>query len=441
MMNKKRVLSIILMLALMIASTASGSVFDGTEKLSLELEAVPLPTVLSMIAQQNGLNLVLSGEVEGKVTLRLDNVDLETALNAILQPNGYNFYLNNDVIIVKPIENNAFGELTSEVVTLNYLDPRTASNALESLRSNKGRLVILDKLAEDGTGGRATGGAGTATAYAPNRIMLTDYPSVVEQMLTLIKEMDKPERLISIQVKIIETTLENDSKLGVLWPAEINGSLGAGTSSSESSDGTGSADLENVAAAWDPNNGNFFWGALSIAQVNGVLNMLEQNDNSKLISDPHITTLENHEAIIKIETVMPIPTVTRFTEGAATQDIQTFYDEEIGISLVVTPRINGDGKITLNVEPKVEDIIGFSGTQESQKPITTSRSIRTRITVADGQTAALGGLLKENVIESEQKVPLLGSIPLLGKWLFTSKSSEKTTSDLIILITPHILPD
>jgi len=157
------------------------------------------------------------------------------------------------------------------------------------------------------------------------------------------------------------------------------------------------------------------------------------------VSDPRITTLENHEAEFKFETIIPIQTVNRFTEGAATSDIVTFEDEEVGISLKVTPRINENGLVTMDVAPKVEDIIGYAGPADNQKPITASRSIQTRITVADGETVALGGLIKENNIETIQRVPLLGHIPLIGRLLFSNKRVEKTSTDLIILITPHIL--
>ena len=105
----------------------------------------------------------------------------------------------------------------------------------------------------------------------------------------------------------------------------------------------------------------------------------------------------------------------------------------------VTPRINGDGEITMDVFPTVQNILSFVGTAENQKPIKSSRSIRTRVTVKSGETLALGGLLSENESEVERKVPFLGSIPLLGKWLFTHKSIERTKTDLLILITPTIV--
>lgn len=429
-MITRRYITGALMGLLIMASTASAAVLRTEDKLSLELEGVALTTVLNMIAQQYQLNLVVSGDVKGDISLRLENVNIETALEAILYPNGYNFYLKDDVIVVKPIEFDAVGELVSRIIVLNYVEAVTARQALESIKSAKGKVVILDHVAEEGSSGRS--------GYTPNRLAITDYPSVIERMMEMLKEIDVAERLISIEVKIIETNIDAKSELGLSWPTAVTTTVGTGGVSNETNGGTSTT--TNYSLQHDLNEGGWTWGTLSVQQVSAVLSLLEESGNSKLVSDPHVTTLENHEAVIKSETIIPIPTVTRFTEGAATQDIQTFYDEEIGISLVVTPRINNDGKITLDVQPTVEDIIGFTGSVEAQKPITKSRSMKTRITVQDGETAALGGLLKEDIIKSERRVPLLGHIPLLGKLLFTSTSEEQTTTDLIILITPRIVP-
>ncbi len=430
-----RIRTYIIGVTLLLATGLHAAVFDSSQKLSLKMEDVSLPMVLTMIAEQYSLNLVLSGEVQGNVSVQLQDVDIETALESILYPNGYNYYWKNDVIVVKPVGMDADGELECEVVTLKYADVVTAKIALETIKSPKGNIVILDKSDEDNK-------SSSNQKYTPNRIAITDRPSVISRMLNLIRELDKAERLISIEVKIIETNMDSQTKLGIEWPTAVTTNFGAGTTTSETTtaDGSSSVAMDGLLGALNPNNGDWTWGALSVNQVTAVLNMLEQDDNSKLVSDPHITTLENHQAVIKNETVIPIPTVTRFTEGAATQDIMTFYDEEIGISLTVTPRINEDGRITLDVEPRVEDIIGYTGSAESQKPITIARSVQTRITVDDGQTAALGGLIKEDIIKSNKRVPLLGSIPLLGKLLFTRTSEQTKKTDLIILITPRIMP-
>jgi general secretion pathway protein D len=275
-------------------------------------------------------------------------------------------------------------------------------------------------------------------SHSPNQIVVTDFTAVIDEIVLLVEQLDQPQRQISIEVKIIESKVDSKSKLGFAWPTSLTTSLGAGTQTI--GEESYQAELENIAGSLNPQTGRWTWGTLTVDQLTTVLDLLNQAGNSKLISDPHITTLENQEAYIKVQTVIPIATISRFSEGAATQDIQTFYDEEVGISLYVTPRINEDSRITLDVRAQIEDIIGFAGPSDNQKPITSSRSLKTTVIVNDSETVALGGLLKETEIEQTQKFPLLGHIPIIGSLLFTNKSTEKTMTDLIILITPRIMP-
>ncbi|MFH1687133.1 MAG: secretin and TonB N-terminal domain-containing protein [bacterium] len=431
MMKRFAILAVVPLL-LVSSALPSGSPF-GDQRLSLELDGVAITTALQMIASQNGLNIVVAGEVDGTVSMRLDDVDLQSALEAILSPNGYNYYLNGNIIVVKPRAMDAAGELTSAIVTLKYQQAISVVNALEARLSDKGKAIVIDIPNNSGT-------------YTPNQIMITDLPDIVDDLVSLAQSLDQPQRLISIGVKIIETKIDHQTKLGLDWPSQIAAIMGSsvtsssGASGDDGTDATGGTNLAEFTGTYNPNSGSWTWGTLTVAQLTLVLDALNQNGNSKLISDPHITTLENHQAEIRAETIIPIPTVSRFTEGASTSDILTFQDEEVGISLLVTPRICEDGRLSLDVFPQIEDIIGFSGPSDNQKPITSSRSIRTRVTVRDGETVALGGLLKEDEIKQVSKVPLLGSIPLLGN-LFTSKSTQKTTTDLLILITPKIMTD
>ncbi|HOP06732.1 MAG TPA: hypothetical protein PLF13_05505 [candidate division Zixibacteria bacterium] len=401
--------------------------------ISLELDQVPITTVLSLIGQQNNLNIVASAGVEGDVTVRLVNVPLDIALNAVLAPLDLNYIVDHDVIMVKPLERTLTGEMKSEVIRLNYVDAGSAKAALEQMKSEKGQVIILEPSADMQQSEQST---------IANRILVTEYPARLAEMLDMIDRIDQPQRLVSIKVKIIETKVDASSQIGFSWPSSVTATMGAETSSSDDTESDGSSSsslLDNLTGLYNPNNGDWTWGTLSVGQLSLVLDFLKQSGNSKLVSDPHITTLENEPAEIKVETIVPIPTVNRFTEGGATQDILTFQDEEVGISLLVTPRINANDEITLDVFPQVEDIIGYAGPTDNQKPITASRSIRTRITVKNGETAALGGLLKEDEIISESRVPLLGSIPILGRLLFTNKSTDRETTDLLILITPEII--
>lgn len=426
----------ILALVLAAGCMSLAAPLDSGQRLTLSLESVPLAKVLSMIAAQNKLNLVMSDDIEGEISLQLEDVDLKTALDAILTSNGFAYVIRENVVVITSAEKTSTDILASRVIRLNYVDPVTVKAALDSRKSSKGQVIVLDKVLTDNT--NSSSGGSTST-YRPNRILITDYPSVIEDLAALVAEIDIPERIVQIEARIVETKLSDETRLGFSWPTSMSAKI-AGASDGTTSGTDDATTSTSALGSMSLEDGQWTWGTLSVNQLSAVLDMLDQNGNSKLLSDPRITTVENHEAEIKIATVIPIQTINRFTEAAATQDIVTFQDFEVGISLKVTPRINGDGNITLDVEPIVEDIIGYSGPTGNQKPITATRSIKTRITVKEGETAALGGLLKEDVIESTQRVPFLGHIPLLGKALFTNKSHEKSTTDLIILITPKLLP-
>jgi type IV pilus assembly protein PilQ len=407
------------------------------QTLSLTLEDVPITTALNMIAAQNNLNLVIAGEVDGRVTLRLENVKVTTALDAILTANGFNYFLKDNVIIVKRVGSEATGELETRVVNLKYIHPSMAEKAVASLKSPRGSVAILDHVGmTEQSGSSNNTGATSSNAYFANRIVVSDYSGLVDRLVSLITEVDVPERSVVIEAKIVETTIDANKNLGMSWPSALTGTFSDDKASTSSSS---TSTLTNASGTYNPNDGSWTWGKLSVGEVSMILNMLEKNGNSRLVSDPRIATLENHEAVIKFQTVIPIQTINRFTEGSSTSDIVTFQDEEIGISLRVVPRINEGGTLTLEVEPTVEDITGYVGTTNNQKPIKASRSIKTTITVNDGESVALGGLLKETEIENIERFPILGHIPLVGSFLFSSKSKEKTSTDLLILITPHIM--
>ncbi|MBN2226592.1 MAG: hypothetical protein JW763_04445 [candidate division Zixibacteria bacterium] len=418
----------ILVLMMVLAATAMAEPPKLEEKLSLQFEDVPMTTVLNMMADQYGLNMVLSGDMTQNISIRLVDVTLRDALQAVLSSNGYNYYFSGDVIVVKPFEMDAVGETTVRLMTLDHITPAAAINAASDLLSPKGKIKIIEN---------PQAAAQNAASMAPSKITIIDLPDVVEQIARLIKEIDTPEKQISIQVRMIETGVNNNSDLGFSWPTSLSARghgiemSSSGDSDSDESEAIGQINLPD--GAWN-------WGTLSVGEVNLMLDYLVSKGSTKLLSDPKVTTLNNHEAEISVTTNIPIQTINRFSEGGSVQDIVSFQDEEVGISLLVTPHITRSGEILLDVNPSVSEIIGYSGTIENQKPITSERSVRTRLMVKNGETAVMGGLLKESTLEQEESVFLLGSLPILGN-IFKHKSVEKSTTDLVILITPIIVND
>ena len=404
-----------------------GNPIDLDKKISLQFEAVPISTILIMIARQHNLNIVQSSEISEEISLQLDNVSLGDALNAILSSNGYNYFYAGDIIVVKPLEMDAPGELLAKTFTLKYLPPSAAVSAIESILSQKGKIKTVE-IPKDSKPGAITA--------IPTQILVFDYPEIINKVKYLINEIDIPQPQLAIEVKMIETNIDSEQNIGFSWPTSLNARLHGLTTSSSTS--TTSQPNSEALGQMQLSDGDWQWGILSVKETSAILNFLDKNGNSKLLSNPRITTLNNHEAEIKVTTIVPIQTINRFSEGGAVQDIVTFQDEEIGITLKVTPHICENNEIILDVEPSVAEIIGYSGPIDNQKPITSQRSVNARIIVKDKETAALGGLMKENKIETVQKVFLLGSIPILGN-LFKHKTTTTSNTELLILITPIIL--
>ncbi len=404
-----------------------GNPIDLDKKISLQFEAVPISTILIMIARQHNLNIVQSSEISEEISLQLDNVSLGDALNAILSSNGYNYFYAGDIIVVKPLEMDAPGELLAKTFTLKYLPPSAAVSAIESILSQKGKIKTVE-IPKDSKPGAITA--------IPTQILVFDYPEIINKVKYLINEIDIPQPQLAIEVKMIETNIDSEQNIGFSWPTSLNARLHGLTTSSSTS--TTSQPNSEALGQMQLSDGDWQWGILSVKETSVILNFLDKEGNSKLLSNPRITTLNNHEAEIKVTTIVPIQTINRFSEGGAVQDIVTFQDEEIGITLKVTPHICENDEIILDVEPSVAEIIGYSGPIDNQKPITSQRSVNARIIVKDKETAALGGLMKENKIETVQKVFLLGSIPILGN-LFKHKTTTTSNTELLILITPIIL--
>jgi general secretion pathway protein D len=180
--------------------------------------------------------------------------------------------------------------------------------------------------------------------------------------------------------------------------------------------------------------------------------IMQARGQSKVLSSPHITTLDNHRATTSIQTTVYIEGSVN-TQNSSEQYRQgndptsnsllglsaanTVTEKSIGIELSVTPRINDGSKITLLVDASVEALLSAAEIK-TDKPRSTQRTVNTQVTVNDGDTVVIGGLITENAIENKKFIPILSGIPLLGK-MFQSTSIEKEQRELFIFITPNII--
>ena len=386
-----------------------------------------IKNILMLIGELTGLNIVISPAVKDTITANLENVSVKAALDAILKPNGYNYFVQENIIIVKGAETTMVGELETVVVKLKYINANDISSPLSAVMSSRGSLQTFTRLVSS-----------SSSSGASNIVVISDVQENISHIMNMIEQLDQPIPNVNIAVKFIESTVDTTRGSGIDWSGQQPLYLGgSGTDTSSS--------LIPI------NFSNMTIATLNPLQFGMAWRIMQARGQSKVLSSPHITTLDNHQATTSIQTTVYIegnvntqnsnqqyrqgndPTANSFMN----LNTRTVTEKSIGIELSVTPRINDGSKITLLVDASVEALLSAAEIK-TDKPRSTQRTVQTQVTVNDGDTVVIGGLITENAIENKKFVPILSGIPLFGK-MFQSTSIEKEQRELFIFITPNII--
>jgi type IV pilus assembly protein PilQ len=405
----------------------------AAKNVSLRFSSTAIPIVLRTLAEQVGFDLVVGPGIESTVDVNLNNVPWETALEAVLSSNGLSYHWRDNVLVVMPSSAEG-GVLIHHVVTLRYANPAAVKTILTGILKPPAKAELLQVVAVGPTAASPRVPPGVPIAGVPPVLVVSESPQAMPAILALIDSLDVARPQFEIEVKFVETSLDNKMGVGFNWPTRINASI-----ASENQTSGGTTETVGPAAEYGIPDGKIWkFGTLNVAQLSGFLEMLNQKGKSKLLSDPRVTVVESERAVMRVATIIPVQTLNRFSEGGTIQDIVSFQDIEVGITLAVTPRLNEDEYITLDVEPVVEEITGFTGPPDNQRPITSKRTVRTTVRVKNNETVVIGGLVRETDLSIKSKIFLLGDIPILGA-LFTHHKIEKQKTDLLIFITPRLL--
>lgn len=387
---------------------------------SLSLDKTPVESVVRLLAKQNGFNVAIAGDVTGEASMILNDVPLHEALDAILLPNNLSWYMKENLMVIKPSSYLATDERVTRLIHLKHVSCEEARLATAALLSQQGKIEVLIEGA-DASARRAT----------PSVLSVSDRGDIVEQIAQVITQLDRPQPLLNISVKLVETNLNKNNKYGVDWPDSYPLLFGGVSEDGESTTPLASHPLDR---------GRWTWGTFSAASVSAALDVMLKSGNSKLLSDPNLTTVSDRPAEIAVTTTIPIQTLNRFTEGAVIQDIVSFQDLDVGITLRVVGRVTDQTYVSLDVNPVIEEITGYTGPAENLRPITSKRAVNTNVRVKSGETLVIGGLIRDSKFDSIEKFPLLGHIPVLGV-LFQHRETKSEKVDLSILITPTIVAE
>jgi len=245
------------------------------------------------------------------------------------------------------------------------------------------------------------------------------------QISELIKELDKPKSQVLIKVAFIELTHNNNSDMGI--DAIFNGSIGGGEG--------------NTLTAGSAFNlgGSGGLVQLNYDDVSLEMNALEEEGRIEILSRPSILTRNNREALISVGSLVPFMQVGSVNSVTGVPIPQYEY-EPIGISLRVTPYITPHGLVELSLFPEISETTAekIEVSEGLNLPVFATRSAQTVVVTPNGKTVIIGGLMQDNKVVTERKVPFLGDIPILGS-LFKHKELKDTKTELLIFLTPFIV--
>lgn len=431
-----------------------------TKRYTLVMAGADARELFLSLARENDFNLVLSPEVSGTVTMDIKEATAEELMDEVCGMLGCRAVFGGNTVRV------ALEKRMTRVFPVDYLlTGRTGSGSLMASTSTSGG---------GGGGGGASGvGAGSSTTSSESQstntivteekgdfwgglaeeigallspgsgkvvvnrtsgtVTVTDYMANVEQVERYLRMIEARVRTgVVIETRIMEVTLDDSTKYGIDWAAlpdlsslSLSGGLTGGATTAQGLS-TGSTTFQLGVAG---------------SKFNAFLDAMAQAGNLNVLSAPKVSTLNNQKAIIRIgrQDVFFRAVITPASTTSAAFTTYTPDSVTEGIILSVTPQVGQDGRIMLAIHPTITEKVGTAvAPDKNSAPILDVRETNTVVTVADGETVFIGGMMQERTQETVKSVPLLGDIPYLGA-LFRSNEQVKKKTELVILISPRIV--
>ncbi len=423
---------------------------------TIDFKEADIQNVLRILSYKSGVNIVAGKDVEGLVTMRLVDVPWEKALDVVLKTYGYAYDRDGNIIRVATLDNLKKEELSTEVYALNYALAAEVEKALQNILSERGRI---------------------RSDARSNTLIVTDMPTVLQQVSKVIQRLDKATPQVIISAKVIETTLGDADRLGIKWntkvgitgsarpttlpfPATQTGPFKrflppgraaqatntttsgvAGTTTTTVADFPTGTIGENIQPTFPVvDKSSFQFGTLDFSQFQAVLEMIQERNDTKVLSEPHVVTLNNQEAKILVGEVIAIPTFERNTTTGR-MEITGYKDRDLGIRLSVVPQINDENEIVVTIHPEITNLLGYDDlTGDIKAPRFSTREAVTQVRIKSGQTIAIGGLIKEDLVDSRTKIPVLGDVPFLGR-VFSWKDKTVRKTDLLFFMTVNVITE
>ncbi|MBN2183618.1 MAG: hypothetical protein JW715_17045 [Sedimentisphaerales bacterium] len=445
---KLRILSIGLIVGLccMLSYAAAGDETTNTEekplsqlemrlqkKVSIDVSDVPIDVVIRQLAEQVDVDFIKSPKVTGNVTVTLTGVSVQEALQSILDVHGCSFIKGENVVrILSREEMPEISErLMTETFEIIYADVTEVVKALDKFKSAQGSVSSIQ---------------GTS------HIIVTDTEGKVRDIATLIEKIDRITPQVLVEVRIYDVTCKDNLDLGIDWYAGRRTNYNSGGYPIDDSITVSKYGSDTyVSSITDPSiiagfsagtnktatttDGYLRFGLLNDhIDLNAQLRAELESIDAKLLANPRIMVLDNETALFDIVTEHPY--VERTITGATVTETVKF--KNVGIKLGVTPHVTRDGMVRMHILPEFGVVISQVQVATSNVPVVDTRKVDTIALVEDNHTVVLGGLRKKDTTQQINKVPLLGDVPILGRF-FRFEGESTIITELVVFITPKII--
>lgn len=393
-------------------------------KVSIDVTDASLTRVIDDLSNQLNMQVVKLALPESKVTVRCDNMSLERAMYYLFKGTPFTFKHDEDAFIIGRAEDNMLN--TVEMIKLGHLRAdKVAENLPGSFTENISMNVSIEH----------------------NALVLSGTMENVEKMKGYLKAIDKPVPQVTIEALVVDYNLDNMFQFGV--------EAGTGDSLAAQRPDKWYPGLDVTASGKKINkilNGigemNMLGTALNVGNLGKLpddfymnIKMLEQDGVANVKSRPLLSTLNGHTASLKIGTVQNyvfneiLPVTNQMSSTFIERE--TLQKLEANISFEITPWVGPNGQLTLEIKPDFQTPVGQFSPDKRLIPAINTRTLESTVKLKDGETIVLGGLIQETESTTENRIPLLSDIPLIGS-LFTNTTEQKKKGELIIYITPRI---
>jgi type II secretory pathway component GspD/PulD (secretin) len=390
------------LLGWMIAGGTPLGAQPAAARFTLNQHDVPIAEAMDMLSRQTRVNVLLSRDVMGNVSFNLYDVTVDEAIRSIASAAGYAVEkVGESYFVIGREEAKQYsqgGVTTTRAFEVQYADPAEMLSLLTPYLSGYGKITAL-----------------------PERkmIVVEDTTPFLARVQAILDQVDRRPNQILIEARILEVSLDDEESYGIDWQKVF-----------PSGDGDGTVGTRGLDAAGGSGSRGFFLEVVK-SDITAALSLLSEQGRVRTLSTPQLLALENQEASVIVGDRQGYRVTTTINQ-VTTESVEFL---ESGVILRVTPTVDAVGRIMLSIHPEVS-----TGNIVDGVPSQSTTEVTTRLLVPSGRTVFIGGLMKHTLTERNQGVPGLKRVPVLRR-LFSNDVKSGTSTETVVLITPHIVSD